>query len=406
MLAISAVWIWGLYDYNSYAKAEVEGEKRYCELIISAAEGAMHRECQCNNLQMERLERTLEDVRKRVGANYLGIYYANGEPFISTGTPETMEKGRIIKVSRSFRFPKAAMPGMKPKEECKKCLLPPGNMEIRLEYPSRRLEQRLREGWKRFLVVSVGLSVTFLSLFLFYLGFLRATALKAELLAARERVKSLGFLSRLGAGLAHETKNPLGAIRGFGELLMRKGLDNEKAREAAKRIVDETDRIVARLDEFLLLSRPAKLRLEKFEIKAMLEDLASLVGFELAGKNGEIHVHGEEAYVRADPGQARRLFMNLLVNAAEALKEKGEIKVRVHARDDRVVVEIIDDGPGVPPEIRETLFEPYVTGKVGGTGLGLAIAKRIAMEHKWELKYRPGKDGGTTMTVEIPRMKP
>ncbi len=209
------------------------------------------------------------------------------------------------------------------------------------------------------------------------------------------------FLGRLGAGLAHETKNPLGSVRGFAQILLKRDLPAEERIDAASRIMEETDRIVARLEEFLLLSRPARLRMKEIPLKKTLEDLAGLVRLELAVKGGTLEVEGPEVQVEADLDQARRLFMNLLVNASEALGEGGWIRVRIEQSKDGTRVVVEDNGVGVPEELRETLFEPYVSGKPSGTGLGLALARGIARGHGWTLRYEPRPGGGTRMVVEM-----
>jgi len=412
ILATALVWVWQWFDYRSYVKAELEADQRYGDVILAGAEGAMHRQCRRRVPDLASLENTLEDVRKRVGATYLALLHEDGRAHVEAGVVTSGDA--VTRRSRVFRLPprqagRGPPPGRGPARlepsgdsACADCPLVDGQMEIRLEYPADRLETRLAHARLRFIAVGGALTLAFLSLFLFYMSRLRAANLRAELAATGEKVKSLEFLRRLGAGLAHETKNPLGAVRGFAEMLKKRELSEEEVRDAASRIVDETDRIVARLDEFMLLSRPTPPRRADFGLKALIEDLAGLVRLELAGKNGGLEVHGDDVVVTADREQIRRLFMNLLVNAADAIGESGRIDVEVRRHEDRVRVTVADDGPGVPEAIRSTLFEPYVTGKPGGTGLGLAIVRRIAGEHGWEVRYEPDGTRGTRIIVEAP----
>jgi len=407
ILATGLVWLWQWYDYRAYVRAEQEDDQRYGDVILAGAAGAMHRQCRFRTPDLELLNNTLEDGRARVEATYLGIFQADGKPYVTAGKSADGVTRRV----RKFSFPAVhgncrlktgeKSDGIKP--GCAGCTLPGGTMEIRLEYPADRLEKRIDRAWFRFLAVGGAFTLAFGSLFLFFQSRMRAADLHARLAAKTEQVRSLEFLGRLGAGLAHETKNPLGSVRGFAELLLRKELTGEDVREAAGRIVDETDRIVTRLDEFMLLSRPVRPRMAVFPLKDLLEDLAGLVRLELAGKEARLEVKGDGVVVKADREQVRRLFMNLLVNAAEAVDQGGRIEVEIHGDEERKVrVVVEDDGVGIPEALRDTMFEPYVTGKAEGTGLGLAIARRIAAEHGWQIRYEPGRNKGTRIIVEGP----
>lgn len=404
VLCTTAVWVWQWLDYRSFVKAEQEVDQRYGDVILAGAEGAMHRQCRRRFPDAAALSATLEDVRTRVGATYLGLRHRDGRAWVEVGEAATGGSD-VTRRDRVFRVPahpgrRGAAPASAADDPCANCPLPGASLEIRLEYPADRLQGRIRRGRVRLFAVGGALTLAFLSLFLFSRGRLRAAALRIDLAAADEKVRSLEFLRRLGAGLAHETKNPLGAVRGFAELLANRELSGDEAPEAAARIVDETDRIVARLDEFMLLSRPARPDKSEVALKDMLEDLAGLVRLELRGRHATLEVRGDPVHVAADQEQVRRLFMNLLVNAAEAVGEGGAVTVEVCHTETGVRIIVADDGVGVPEGLRETLFEPYVTGKPGGTGLGLAIARRIAVEHGWSMRYEPRSGGGTRILVE------
>ncbi len=411
LLATSLGWVWQYWEYRSFERSEMEAQQRQGDLILAAAEGVLHQQCSRAFSSLEDLKASMEAVRTRVGATFLAVVHPGGKPFLAVGRPAPAGDGGVIRCERDFRFP-AKCPVCNPRKggglvvspggaPCAGGILPRGPLKICLEYPSERLRKRLARRKVLFFAFGGALTLAFGSLLLFYLGFLKSARLHARLAASAEHVRSLEFLGRLGAGLAHETKNPLGSVRGFAQILLKRDLPPEERREAASRIMEETDRIVARLEEFLSLSRPAKLRRRAVPLKKTLEDLAGLVRLELAGKGGTLEVEGPEVEVEADLDQARRLFLNLLVNASEALGRGGRIRVVISKERDGARVVVEDDGPGVPEEIRETLFEPYVSGKPTGTGLGLALAQGIAREHGWVLRYEPRPGGGTRMVVEM-----
>lgn len=402
ILCTAAVWTWQWFDYRGFVKAEQEADRRYGDVILAGAEGAMHRQCRRRFPDNKALAATLEDVRGRVGATYLGLRHPDGRAWVEVG--ELAVDGMAV-TRRDRRFHVPQHPGRRgagpaSSDPCANCPLPGETLDIRLEYPANRLQGRIRQGRLRFFGISGALTLAFLSLLLFYRGRIRAATLQTDLAAADEKVRSLEFLRRLGAGLAHETKNPLGSVRGFAELLANGELSGDEAQGAASRIVDETDRIVARLDEFMLLSRPARPDKSQLALTDLLEDLAGLVRLELKGRSAGLTVQGDDVEVTADQEQVRRLFMNLLVNAAEAVGEGGAVEVDVRGTETGACITVADDGVGVPEPLRETLFEPYVTGRPGGTGLGLAIARRIAVEHGWTIRYEPRPGGGTRILVE------
>ena len=213
--------------------------------------------------------------------------------------------------------------------------------------------------------------------------------LEASLETSRERVRALEYLGRIGAGLAHETRNPLSVVRGHAQRMREKAEDEPAVRRAAAAIEEETDRTLARLDEFLMLSRPAPLRSERLDLRELLDGLAELLVPDLESKHALLEVRGGPVTVNADRDQTRRLFLNLLLNAVQAIGDGGRIVAAIEATR----VRILDDGPGVPEEIRESLFEPYVSGRVGGTGLGLALARQVAGAHGWTLRHEAGETG-------------
>ncbi len=404
-LAATALgWAWQFWEYRSFERAEREAQRRQGDLVLAAAEGILHQQCMMALGTVEDLKASLEAVRAKVGATFLAVAFQDGRPFLAVGKPARKGAEQVTRCERSFRFPSdcpLCNPGKRKPGACPKTPLPRGEMKICLEYPAVDLQKRLARRRVLFFAVGGALTLAFGSLLLFYLGLLRSVRLQSSLAASAERVRSLEFLGRLGAGLAHETKNPLGSVRGFAQILLKRDLPPEERVDAASRIMEETDRIVARLEEFLLLSRPARLRMKEIPLKKTLEDLAGLVRLELASKGATLEVEGPEVLVEADLDQARRLFMNLLVNASEALGEGGWIRVRIERSKDGTRVVVEDNGAGVPEELRETLFEPYVSGRPSGTGLGLALARGIARGHGWTLHYEPRPGGGTRMIVEV-----
>jgi signal transduction histidine kinase len=165
--------------------------------------------------------------------------------------------------------------------------------------------------------------------------------------------------------------------------------------------MEETDRTLARLDEFLLLSRPEKLRRERFDLHELVVDVGELIEPDLAALEVALDVESFAYSVDADRDQVRRLVLNLLLNALALAPAVRRVRIAFDVPRGALVVE--DDGPGVAAELRASLFEPYVSGREGGTGLGLAISRQIASAHGWRLELVDSQLGGAGFELVMGR---
>ena len=220
-----------------------------------------------------------------------------------------------------------------------------------------------------------------------------------ESLRRAERLKTLG---EMAAGMAHEVKNPLAAIRSSAQILA--GHATGKGAEFAGIVVSEVDRLNKVVNEFLDYARPAPLRREPVELSAVLDSCLELLApvIKQAGVEVERTYPADERTVDADPNQLRQVFMNLILNAAQAVGSKGRLAASIRQSGRETRVTMTDNGPGMEPDKLKSVFEPFYTTKPGGTGLGLPIAQRIVAEHggRLLLESRPGE--GTTATVILP----
>jgi two-component system nitrogen regulation sensor histidine kinase GlnL len=207
-------------------------------------------------------------------------------------------------------------------------------------------------------------------------------------------------------GLAHEVKNPLAGLRGAAQLLQRRVGDAE-LKALAGMVIAEADRLAALADRLL---RPAGAPpRDALNLHAVLERVAAL----LEAEPSPLAIHQDYdpslPELRGDADRLQQLLLNLARNAREAgarnliLRTRAEHGVRVGERLLRTALrlDVVDDGAGVPPSVRDTLFEPLVSGRAEGTGLGLALAREIAHEHGGELRHA-GAPGATTFTLWLP----
>ena len=210
-------------------------------------------------------------------------------------------------------------------------------------------------------------------------------------------------LGELTAGIAHEIKNPLGIILSSVELILDESRPREMQTEAAQFIKEEVQRLDTRIREFLAFARPAPMQGEPVVLNGLVR--RALRGFAEASPNMSIRedLESPESIVHVDPDQVHQALRNLLLNAAEELGDGGELLVRTRSTNSGVVVEVHDNGPGVPAELRKKIFDPFFTTRAQGTGLGLSIVYQVLEAHGATIDAKASEElGGALFTMRFP----
>lgn len=404
-LGLIGIWSWQWVDYRHHEEGHFAEFDRYGEAMLSAAGLALFRECRGGRYDPEELAHSLEEVRRETGALRIVVSGTDGRVIAEVGeVVESSPDHQLFQSEIDAPAPRGRGPrfGRWNSETEALVTLAPGKLDVFVSYPRIELDQRLAEDFHRFLTTGTALSAA-LGLLALVMGLrLRSARLSMRLAGANERVRALEYLGRLGAGLVHETRNPLAVVRGHAQRLAAGVVSEADVGRVARTILDETDRTLTRLDEFLLLSRPGEPTRTRFGARELVLGLVELLGPDLEERRATLTVVGEDFELFADRDHARRLLLNLLLNSLQALDGGGAIRVELERSSDRREIRVVDDGRGIPPEIRETIFEPYVTGRPDGTGLGLSIATRIADRHGWRLRAEANRPKGTVMVVEVP----
>jgi signal transduction histidine kinase len=239
-----------------------------------------------------------------------------------------------------------------------------------------------------------------------------------QLEQARQEVirgERLAAVGQLAAGVAHEIRNPLTTVKLLvqtGYLVKQSAPPSTANREQQERlIIDEIDRMERTIQSLLEFARPASPRREPLDLRETLRRVGNLV--EARATQHQVVVSlilgDEPLQLVADREQLLQVFVNLFLNAIEAMPHGGRLQVEAGYLEDpaddqkpRIEVAVCDEGPGVAPEIREHLFEPFVTGKERGTGLGLAVSHRIVREHLGTITLDRSPAGGARFTVSLP----
>ncbi len=402
LAAIAAAFGWQHLDLRQRSERHRAAYREHGEALWKAVEGVVAREFRGGQFDPRSLASALAECLTRFDLRWIAIEDEAGNLHGSAGhLPERAEP--------DCWFEHAFVPlrplGRGPRRPADAgFLLPTPTEALTLQVALRPevLAADLAADRRRAITTSAALALVITLLAAGIVLRTRRAALQAELASNRRHLEGLETLRRLGAGLVHETKNPLGVVRGFAERIVDGRLAAADLTRAARAIVEETDRTVARLDEFLLLSRPARLRRVTVPLPALCRELATLLRSDFEAVGANLVVRAEDVAIEADRDQLRRLLMNLLLNAAQAVGEGTTVELVVERTPDHTRIVVADDGPGVPEALRETLFLPYVSGRPGGTGLGLAIARRIALDHGFDLRHEPVVPHGARMVLEVP----
>jgi signal transduction histidine kinase len=229
-------------------------------------------------------------------------------------------------------------------------------------------------------------------------------------IARQEKLASLGVLA---AGVAHEIRNPLTAIKARLFTQKKKLKSGSPPHSDAEFINNEINRLEQIVRDFLLFARPSDPALEEVEIQNFLRGVHELMAPEINSGEERLQVEPSSGLrTRLDPAMMKQVLINLVRNAAESLGKHGRVILRARstflpfasARSPAVAIDVEDNGSGIPTEVQSRLFDPFFTTKASGTGLGLAIAERIVEKHGGTLEYRTSPQRGTTFTVTLPAL--
>ncbi|WP_231563600.1 ATP-binding protein [Anoxybacillus sp. KU2-6(11)] len=225
--------------------------------------------------------------------------------------------------------------------------------------------------------------------------------------ATMERIETeaqkLELVGTLAASTAHEIRNPLAGIKGFIQLLSEKHKDNESQLYFSV-IQNEITRINDIVNEFLILGKPTAQKLETCDLNYIVQSIHPMI-------ESQAHLHNV-AYtfqradvplpIRCSKDHLKQVVLNLAKNAIEAMPHGGKLTISLTKQNDWAVLQVTDNGCGIPDDVKHKLFQPFVTSKQAGTGLGLVICKRIIDMHEGTIDIHSIEKEGTTIIVRLP----
>jgi len=227
--------------------------------------------------------------------------------------------------------------------------------------------------------------------------------------AAEERLAQQAALARLGqmaAVVAHEVKNPLAGIKGAMQVLLSRRTGADAEYPVMRDIVARIDTLNELIQDLTMFARPRPPRLTEVNVRHLLDEAATMLGRDPVGASLDLRIDGPDGTITADPDLLRAAVLNLLLNAAQAINGRGSVQLTAGRDDASWTIEVRDNGPGIPADIRHQVLEPFFTTKARGGGLGLPIAKRVAEMHGGTLTVACPDAGGTSVVITLPTSAP
>jgi PAS domain S-box-containing protein len=238
----------------------------------------------------------------------------------------------------------------------------------------------------------------------------RIKALEEEM----QQAKTMAALGEMAATVAHEIRNPLGAMGMCADLLEREIPEESGSRKIVTKIVEGLGRLNRIVSNLLVYSRPVKPQLRKVALNQLLGETVDFVGIEIDRQDQKVAIRKlwdeSPVYVQVDPEKLQQVIMNLSLNGIQAMPKGGTLTVTIDRSPGKnpgfISFSVADTGSGIAPEILDKIFDPFFTTKANGTGLGLAIVKKIVESHSGYIDVDSVPDKGTTVQVFLPCAQP
>jgi len=230
------------------------------------------------------------------------------------------------------------------------------------------------------------------------------------------RAEQLATMGQFAAGIAHELRNPLTAIRSTVQYLAGEFGQGSDQRKLADGILDEVDRLNNIVGNLLSLAQPAESNPEEIDVRQEIERCLTFIEAKAKSQNVRLEMDfaPELPKLTFDPGEFRQVLLNVMMNGLQAMPRGGTLWIKSKlsnpadrragsaSGDGRVLIQVEDEGCGVPPNLRQKVFEPFFTTKAGGTGLGLAICNSIIKRYNGEIWIDAARSGGAAVKISLP----
>ncbi len=411
-LMVLALGFWGWTSWRAILEHDQERARRFAAGVFDSMGATIKALAEDGRLGRAQIEEVLEKVIRNSPVRFVALEQ-DGVRILSTGDAPAglelpSEEGSSFRGECLVLWRKVDMRGDRRAgegqggagtEHVAVSMLPRGEvaMVVGLELPPNRSGSSKAV---RALLLTLLTALLFIAASLVaWVMAIRSRLLAQQLETERARRTHLEELSLAAAGLAHETKNPLGIILGIAQQIANNPRLPDESRVMLEQVIDEVDKAAARLGDFINFARQRGVRATLLDGQELCSKVADILrpDFEAAGV--ELEVESVPAMIVADEDMLRQILVNLLLNALHASSAGGSVKIRMERRGHQVSLSVEDHGRGIEPDLLPRIFKPYVAGTQGGHGLGLAVVKRYAEDHGWDIEVHSEPGCGTTMSI-------
>ena len=235
-----------------------------------------------------------------------------------------------------------------------------------------------------------------------FTGILRDLSARVALEKQLSDQAALAQLGEMAAVIAHEVKNPLAGIRGAVQVIGSRLPDASRDGEVIREVIARIDALNGLVQDLLMFARPPKPRPSPLDVSLLIAVTADLLTNDPLLRDVRVDIQGTVPPVLGDAEMLKIVFLNLLLNGAQAMGGQGTLHVNITASDQGCRIDFADAGPGIPLEVRDRMFTPFLTTKARGSGLGLVTSRRFIESHQGSLVVDCPVTGGTVATVTLP----
>lgn len=239
-----------------------------------------------------------------------------------------------------------------------------------------------------------------------FTGILRDLTAQKQLEQLLQERQTLARVGELAAVVAHEVRNPLAAIKGVVEVIQTRFPADSPDRKILGDLLVRVDSLDHLVSDLLVYARPAPPAFKTVPFLGLVRATAAVAAGDPLSARVRFDVDGPETDLSVDPGQMGRALLNLMTNAAQAMRQGGVVRVAGELSESVYRLSLIDEGPGMDADVVARCQEPFFTTKTRGTGLGLPIARRVVEEHHGTFRVESAPGQGTTVVIELPAPRP
>jgi two-component system sensor histidine kinase HydH len=405
MLAGIGLWAWQRWQFElEYYEDRVH---RHTSGVFDTVEATFHGLEETGSLQRRQLEGILENVIRRSLLRFV-ILEHGGKRILEVGSvPETLSLssgegesfvGREFLLWRRVHL-QGSQGNLSKSGDMSDPMLGEGDQILILGFDIPR-ESRMLSAARQSIILTLITALLFVTASLIaWIMVIRSRSLAGQLDAERTRRAHLEELGLAAAGLAHETKNPLGIILGLAQQISGNQEEPEQSRAMLEHIIDEVDKAQARLGNFMTFARQRKVNATSLGAQEVCAKIAEILRPDFDAVGVQLEMNCPPLKILADEEMLRQVLVNLLLNSMHASSAGDKVTVRMDRKGKRAVLTVQDQGSGISPELLPNIFQPYVSGNSEGHGLGLAIVKRFVEEHGWIVSVNSQPNRGTVVTI-------